>query len=58
MKDENTVGKYSSENYIEDIIPFLDGRPHRETVIEDDDILNLSIALHVSKTTDEFLKNI
>ncbi|MBD3314410.1 MAG: hypothetical protein GF344_01370 [Chitinivibrionales bacterium] len=39
------------ENYI----PFLGGRPKRNTIISDDEVLNLSIALNTSKNLDEFL---
>lgn len=37
-------------------IPFLTGRPERDTIISNDDIMNLKIALNVCKTLDEFLK--
>lgn len=36
-------------------IPPLMGRPERETCINEDDILNLNIALNTAKTIDEFL---
>ncbi|HUI91351.1 MAG TPA: hypothetical protein VLX68_03795 [Chitinivibrionales bacterium] len=39
-------------------IPFLCGRPRRETAIDHDDSLNLEIALHTCKTVDELLKQL
>ncbi len=36
-------------------IPFLEGRPYRNTVIEDDDLTNLRIALNTARNLDEFL---
>ena len=41
-----------------DYIPFLGGRPHRETIINSDDILNLSILLNTTDSVDEFIKNL
>jgi hypothetical protein len=41
-----------------DFIPFLGGRPKRTTVINKEDIINLKIALNVSKNVEEFLKMI
>lgn len=38
-----------------DYIPFLGGRPLRETVIDRDDLLNLTIQLNISDTVEEFL---
>jgi len=40
-----------------DYIPFLEGRPHRETVISGDDMTNLAIALNTSSSLEELLKN-
>jgi hypothetical protein len=37
-------------------IPFLSGRPERETIISVDEIINLTITLNVTKSVDEFLK--
>lgn len=37
-------------------IPFLGGRPDRDTVINDDDIANLKINLNVTKSVDEFIE--
>jgi hypothetical protein len=39
-----------------DYIPFLGGRPNRETVISNEDILNLSIALSTAKSFENFLE--
>lgn len=39
-----------------DYIPFLAGRPNRETVIGADDILNLKIALETAKSFSAFLE--
>jgi hypothetical protein len=36
-------------------IPFLAGRPRRETPIDRDDVVNLEIALNTCKTVDELL---
>lgn len=37
------------------IIPFLEGRPKRETVINHEDILNLKIAANTATSLSEFL---
>jgi hypothetical protein len=39
-----------------DYIPFLGGRPKRKTVISADDILNMKILAHTTKTVEEFVK--
>lgn len=39
-----------------DYIPFLAGRPNREKIIKNDDVVNLTIALNSSKSFEEFLK--
>jgi hypothetical protein len=41
-----------------DFIPFLGGRPNRETVINMDDIVNLEILLNTTKSVDEFLNKV
>jgi hypothetical protein len=41
-----------------DYIPFLGGRPERQTIVNKDDILNLDITLNTCSTVDEFLKKI
>lgn len=39
-------------------IPFLDGRPERTVSISDDDLLNLIIALNVSRSLEEFFEQV
>jgi hypothetical protein len=39
-------------------IPFLSGRPKRDTAINADDIVNLQIALYTARTFKDFLKQI
>lgn len=41
-----------------DFIPFLGGRPGRTTVINNDDIVNLMIALNTTNSVDAFLTNL
>jgi len=41
-----------------DYIPFMSGRPERETVIGKDDMMNLEIALNTSETVEELLKQL
>jgi hypothetical protein len=41
-----------------DYIPFLSGRPERESIIGKDDVMNLEITLHTSRSVEEFLKTI
>ena len=38
-----------------DYIPFLKGRPERNTAIRTDDIANLKIALNTAKNFNEFI---
>jgi len=38
-----------------DYIPFLGGRPKRQTVIGKEDLLNLEIAIYTSASVEEFL---
>lgn len=40
------------------IIPFMKGRPKRDTIIQNDDILNLVILLNSCKTLKEFLEKV
>lgn len=35
-------------------IPFLEGRPERDTIINKEDILNLKIALNTAKSLQDF----
>lgn len=41
-----------------DYIPFLAGRPNRETIINNDDIMNLRITLETTKDVKEFISKI
>lgn len=47
VKLEKVMGK--------DFIPYLGGRPERESVIGHEDIVNLEIALHTSGSLEELL---
>lgn len=38
-----------------DFIPFLGGRPDRATVISNEDITNLAIAINTAASLDEFM---
>jgi hypothetical protein len=40
-----------------DYIPFLSGRPNRETVIGKDDLMNLEIVINTTNTVEDFIKN-
>jgi hypothetical protein len=42
----------------EDYIPFMEGRPRRESVITRDDVADLKIALNTTATFDEFLERV
>lgn len=39
-------------------IPFLGGRPKRDTAVDRDDLVNLAILLNVCKTVDELLESL
>ena len=39
-----------------DSIDFLSGRPERDRAINDEDIVNLKIAINTAKSLDEFLE--
>lgn len=61
MENKNVIDKRSIK--LEDVlkpdyIPFMGGRPKRETVISKEDITNLEIALYTSATMEEFLGKI
>ncbi len=59
MKEEKKLEKKRiSRPLVKKVIPFLHGRPSRESIIEDDDLLNLSIALNTCKSTEEFINYI
>ena len=42
----------------DDYIPFLEGRPKRETVIGSNDIINLKIALNTVGTLEELFQQV
>jgi hypothetical protein len=46
------------QSFLKCRIPFLEGRPQRETSIDHDDMINLEIALNTCKTVDELLKEL
>lgn len=58
--------KYNDKDYIgrpsflvkDDYIPMFKGRPERETIISEDDILNIKITLEAFKDVSEFIKRI
>jgi len=59
MEKKNVIDKrlVKLENMLKkDYIPFLGGRPKRITVIGQEDIINLSIALNTTKSVDEFIR--
>jgi hypothetical protein len=39
-------------------IPYMEGRPKRETAIDHDDLLNLEIALNTCENVEELLKQL
>ncbi|HUI94062.1 MAG TPA: hypothetical protein VLX68_17620 [Chitinivibrionales bacterium] len=41
-----------------DYIPFLGGRPKRESIISKDEITNLEITLNTCKSVEEFLSKV
>jgi hypothetical protein len=41
-----------------DYIPFLGGRPKRETIISKEDIMNLAITLNTCANVEEFLAKV
>ena len=46
----------STVSWIGKFIPFMGGRPRRDTIITDDDIMNLIIACNTCSTLEEFFK--
>ncbi|HEX2959645.1 MAG TPA: hypothetical protein VHO70_22605 [Chitinispirillaceae bacterium] len=52
---DNLSNPENFEVSFDQAIPFLSGRPERSTVINQDDCLNLQIALYTSKTMEELL---
>lgn len=59
MRKNGSPDNFSNpENFevsFDQTIPLLSGRPERSTVINQDDTINLQIALYTSKTMEEFL---
>jgi hypothetical protein len=61
MENKHVVDKRSiklEDVMKKDYIPFLGGRPERQTIIGKDEIMNLEITLNTSPTVDEFLEKI
>jgi hypothetical protein len=61
MENRNVVDKRAvrlEEVMKPDYIPFLGGRPKRQTVIGKEDIMNLEIALYTSASVQEFLEKV
>ena len=53
VKDKRSI---KLENVLKpDYIPFLSGRPERETVIGKEDLMNLEIVLNTTNTVEELL---
>jgi hypothetical protein len=42
----------------DDYIPFLGGRPSRESTISEDEVINLIITLNTARSMDEFLEHV
>jgi hypothetical protein len=42
----------------EDYIPFMGGKPDRNTVIDTEDVTNLIISLNTSKSLEEFVETV
>jgi hypothetical protein len=56
---KNVIDKRSIklENVLKpDYIPFLSGRPDRESAIGKDDLMNLEIMIHTTNTVEDFIK--
>jgi hypothetical protein len=61
LEKNNVIDKRSIklENVMRpDYIPFLSGRPDRDSTIEKDDLMDLEIVLNTTETVEDFLKNI
>jgi hypothetical protein len=41
-----------------DYIPFLSGRPERETIINEDDLMNLEIMMNTTNSVEDFVQKI
>jgi hypothetical protein len=53
VTEERPVG---TVNLAKARIPFLSGRPERDTIISVDEIINLTITINVTKSVDELLQ--
>jgi hypothetical protein len=61
MENRHVVDKRSiklEDVLKKDFIPFLGGRPKRETIIGKDDIMNLAITLNICASVEEFLAKV
>jgi hypothetical protein len=61
MEKRNVVDKRSvklEDVLKKDYIPFLGGRPKRETIISHEDIMNLEITLNTCASVEEFLTKV
>jgi hypothetical protein len=61
MENRHVVDKRSiklEDVLKKDYIPFLGGRPKRETIINKDDIMNLEITLNTCASVEEFLAKV
>jgi hypothetical protein len=61
MENQHVIDKRSiklEDVMKKDYIPFLGGRPLRQTIIGKDDIMNLAITLNTCSTVEEFLAKI
>jgi hypothetical protein len=59
MENKNVIDKRQirlEEVMRPDYIPFLGGRPERQTVIRPDDIVNLKIILNTTDSVEELIK--
>ena len=61
MENKNVVDKRAVK--LEDVlkadyIPFLGGRPNRQTVIGKEDVMNLAIVLNTTASVEEFAAKI
>jgi len=52
MRNETFQRRVSKQNRI----PFLKGRPERDHVIDDEDLINLKIELETCKSLEEFVE--
>lgn len=57
MDSSNTLDRTDAAHELkkDHFIPFLEGRPNRDSAINTEDLLNLKIALNTAKSLDDFL---